>query len=72
MQIPITTTETTKNIESNINYTLPEKTDCSTENTYTKNQTYQAYYYDNSNTYQTYENVNTNYKSKKIMVIIKK
>ena len=61
MQVPITTTETTENIESNINYTLPETTEYSTENTYTENQTYQAYDYDNSNTYQTYENVNTNY-----------
>ena len=61
MQVPITTTETTENIETNINYTLPETTEYATENTYTENQTYQTYDYDNSNTYQTYENVNTNY-----------
>ena len=69
MQIPITTAETTENIESNINYTSPETNDNAIENKYINNQTYQAYDYGNNNTYQTYENMN---KSKKIMVIIKK
>ena len=62
MQIPVTTTtQTTENVENTVNYTIPETTNYTTENNYIENQTYQTYDYNNTNDYQTYENVNTNY-----------